>query len=477
MSDNKILEKFKINKEKWLNYGQWEQPIISSSFWVHWHDKEVCKKLGIVPLEGGVIMANGNTLVNRDDLAKLKKQFKKACANKNRDFFSNLLIVSQQIFRAHRKLEPILEKQFLKQSFEEFLSSSLAIMNPWYLGVIYSDYIGDLLTEAAKKEGVNPIDVFESIGKVNTLMIAQYCDAQKIKRKLRDKIILSGTSTSINKIIFETKKNPELWKLIESHLEKNKWSGTHHFWGEPLTEKKLFFDLLQDDNVSSKTRKKIFGPDIEFLKEVARDMAYLRQYSAEIFDLIAYRFKPLMKKISRVFGVEYVDLLKFSPREIIELLTNMNFGKVKKIKARTDFVFMLDNQCGELIIDDKLSTKKIIKCFVEQHNLAVDKFTGTVANAGCARGRVKVFLVPENIAKMKKGDILVTPMTTPDFIPLMQISGAVVTDIGGLLSHAAIVSREMNVPCIIGTKIATKVLKDGDLVEVDADKGIVKIIS
>ena len=55
-------------------------------------------------------------------------------------------------------------------------------------------------------------------------------------------------------------------------------------------------------------------------------------------------------------------------------------------------------------------------------------------------------------------------------------AGAIVTNQGGITSHAAIVSRELNIPCIIGTKIATKVLRDGDLVEVDANKGVVKII-
>lgn len=67
-------------------------------------------------------------------------------------------------------------------------------------------------------------------------------------------------------------------------------------------------------------------------------------------------------------------------------------------------------------------------------------------------------------------------MTTPDFVPIMKRASAFVTDEGGITCHAAIVSREMKKPCIIGTKIATQVLKDGDLVEVDADKGVVKIL-
>ena len=67
-------------------------------------------------------------------------------------------------------------------------------------------------------------------------------------------------------------------------------------------------------------------------------------------------------------------------------------------------------------------------------------------------------------------------MTTPDMVPIMKKAAAFVTDEGGITCHAAIVSREMKKPCIIGTKIATKILHDGQLVEVDANRGIVKII-
>ena len=78
--------------------------------------------------------------------------------------------------------------------------------------------------------------------------------------------------------------------------------------------------------------------------------------------------------------------------------------------------------------------------------------------------------------KLNRGDILVTTMTSVDFVPVMEKAGAFVTNEGGITSHASIVAREMNKPCIIGTQNATQVLRDGDLVEVDADKGIVKIV-
>jgi len=75
----------------------------------------------------------------------------------------------------------------------------------------------------------------------------------------------------------------------------------------------------------------------------------------------------------------------------------------------------------------------------------------------------------------KRGDILVAQFTTPDFVPAMERAAAIVADQGGLSSHAAIVSRELGVPCVIGTKNGTRVIKDNDMLSVDARKGIIRI--
>lgn len=101
---------------------------------------------------------------------------------------------------------------------------------------------------------------------------------------------------------------------------------------------------------------------------------------------------------------------------------------------------------------------------------------GVCAQKGKAVGTVKIVRLIEDISKVKKGDVIVSPMTTPAFLPAIQKAAAIVTDEGGLLCHASIVAREMKIPCVISTKFASKILKDGDRVEVDAEKGIVKII-
>lgn len=102
------------------------------------------------------------------------------------------------------------------------------------------------------------------------------------------------------------------------------------------------------------------------------------------------------------------------------------------------------------------------------------RLNGIVSNPGKVVGSVVIVRMKSDVNKMKKGSVLVSPMTTPDVFPAMRKASAVITDEGGALSHAAILSRELKIPCIIGTKIATQILKDGDLVEVDANKGIVR---
>jgi pyruvate,water dikinase len=96
---------------------------------------------------------------------------------------------------------------------------------------------------------------------------------------------------------------------------------------------------------------------------------------------------------------------------------------------------------------------------------------GAPASPGIATGPVKIIKKPKELSKILKGDVLVAKMTSPDYVPGMKRAGAIVTDEGGLTSHAAIVSRELGVPCIVGTKDATQKLKDTMVVTVDGDIG------
>ena len=90
--------------------------------------------------------------------------------------------------------------------------------------------------------------------------------------------------------------------------------------------------------------------------------------------------------------------------------------------------------------------------------------------------RFKLIRTEKDLIHLEEGNIFVARTTEPRFTAYMQKAAAIITDEGGITSHAAITSRELEIPCVIGTNKATKILKDGDIVEVDANKGIVKVI-
>jgi pyruvate, water dikinase len=101
--------------------------------------------------------------------------------------------------------------------------------------------------------------------------------------------------------------------------------------------------------------------------------------------------------------------------------------------------------------------------------------SGVIASKGKAEGEVFVVDKSNKVNMFPKGKILVTEMTNPAFVPAMIKAKAILTDIGGITCHAAIVSRELGVPCIVGLKDATKKLKSGQVVIVDAEKGDVYV--
>lgn len=99
---------------------------------------------------------------------------------------------------------------------------------------------------------------------------------------------------------------------------------------------------------------------------------------------------------------------------------------------------------------------------------------GTPASLGTVKGKVKVLTDPSESNKINKGDILVVEMTDPLYMPAIMKAGGIITNIGGVLSHAAIISRELKIPCIVSAKNATEILKENQLIVLDATKGEVR---
>ncbi|MEI6627141.1 MAG: PEP-utilizing enzyme, partial [bacterium] len=155
------------------------------------------------------------------------------------------------------------------------------------------------------------------------------------------------------------------------------------------------------------------------------------------------------------------------------------------LERRKSYVVYCENEA--MISIDGVAKKTILNRFKEDDHSEKTEFNGVIANKGRVIAKARVILPELDQAyekfvkklltiKMNQGEILVTETTSPDFVILMKKAGGIIANQGGLNSHAAIMSRELGVPCLVGAHIATDVLKTGDLIELDANKGVVRLI-
>jgi phosphohistidine swiveling domain-containing protein len=182
----------------------------------------------------------------------------------------------------------------------------------------------------------------------------------------------------------------------------------------------------------------------------------------------------LLRALSGKLSISASDLRLLNLQELETYCSNSTHNRFRQIiRKRKRGYFMYENQIYSLASLKNFLKQKLF--ILHEPNLPNRRvLTGQIAYPGLVQGRVKVVFNRQQAAKVRKGDILVATMTTPWFIPLMQKAAAYVTDEGGIMCHAAVIAREYKKPCVIGTKIATKVLRDGDLVEVNANQGRVR---
>ena len=148
---------------------------------------------------------------------------------------------------------------------------------------------------------------------------------------------------------------------------------------------------------------------------------------------------------------------------------------IKELENRYTGYFFAADQL--FVGKSKADVKNILGIRFETEAVAsTNEIKGDVAEKGIAKGYVRRVMGHKQISEMREGEILVSPMTIPDFLPAMKKAAAIVTDEGGIICHAAIIARELKKPCIVGTKVATQLLKNGDKVEVDANQGIVRVL-
>ncbi|MFA6514473.1 MAG: PEP-utilizing enzyme [Patescibacteria group bacterium] len=228
--------------------------------------------------------------------------------------------------------------------------------------------------------------------------------------------------------------------------------------------------------------KKLDGKD-KLMAEIIHEYVNIRTDRIEIYNqgLTAMRsfFKRLALLVQKEFPwFSYYDAVNLTNQEIIAYLEKGILPTQELLEKRINrktIIFSPASKKGvhEFFIYKPELVKKVIAKYLEVES-AVKEIKGVAVSSGLARGRVRLIMGAQDFKKFKTGEILVAHYTSPSFMMVMKKAAAIITNEGGITSHAAIVSRELKKPCVVGAKIATKVLHNGDMVEVDADKGIIK---
>ena len=243
-------------------------------------------------------------------------------------------------------------------------------------------------------------------------------------------------------------------------------------------------------------QKKIREDAIENILK-RNDLSYYKKKRFKQF-LDNYTNFIRLREENRYHGVMGITLLR---RYVLEL--GRRFAERGVLEEQQDIFYLTIPEIKKLLSGERISCKEIVDerksarernsryivpdVFVEKFKPELAKanvvrelktvFTGYAASSGVVQGRARIIHSPEEFERFKAGEILVTSATDPMWSTLFPIAKAVVTEMGGVLSHASIVAREYGTPCVVNVKGIVDALEDGDLIEVDGTNGNVKIIT
>lgn len=290
---------------------------------------------------------------------------------------------------------------------------------------------------------------------------------------------VNNEDTALQPLIDFIQNNPqEFFRLA------NKYASDHSHFAELVVKPSLgnlnkIFDLLREMWGFMPVLVQIgeLG-NSELDSEITERASELRTISQEKDAQAEGVYREIIKQ-------HYPEYYEFWDALCLKEILDNSFPSNDELKKRQrGFIFFE----GKLILDKSKEefqkeyfvkiddTIQVIGQEQQSNQLESQIVKGNVAYPGVVRGKIKIILSKEEMGDIEDGEILVTAMTTPEFMPAIRKAAAFVTDEGGITSHAAIVARELKKPCIIGTRVATQVLKSDDFVEVDAENGLIRIL-
>ncbi|MFH1770826.1 MAG: PEP-utilizing enzyme [archaeon] len=422
------------------------------------------------------------------------KQMKKD-KNYLKNIFNNNLKKLKRVYETWNyfdKNKDSMSNEELGQSYVEFNERNLDYM-AYCAGIEFIDIFTDQYLVPMMRKELPKLSTEKFMNLIITLTAPRHLSFMEEERLLFLKICLNNYGT-LRKIKTSSKLQKQLDKLSKKYFHVlNNFKNTKYLDSEYFLRKckeevrKGKFRIQEEYNslkkkikIILKEKKRIYkeydfsedtkinllitetvGEHIDFRKSNMIKINYLRElYLQEA----AKRFNMNVEKLKDYTFEEVQDLLS-KGKKPSEKLFEKRFRKsvfVARKKGNSLEGFWFYGKEAEILLNKTFrSTSKEIKGQVA--SAPIKKLKGTA--------QVIMDITKENF---KRGNILVTSMTRPEFVPLMRKAAAIVTDEGGITCHAAILSRELKIPCIIGTKVATRILKSGDRVEMDLETGLVK---
>jgi phosphohistidine swiveling domain-containing protein len=271
---------------------------------------------------------------------------------------------------------------------------------------------------------------------------------------------INKEKNDLHNIFLEDEEKQE--EPLKEHALKYNWVLNNYSGEYPIDinyfkSRKKEVSNLNDQKIEVLENPQTVNEWIEYLTYIRDERKKLNLISIGLMD-------RYLKNKCKENNINYKDATMLTVSEFEDVLQGKKMIEHNERYMKSSFAGPVDISKEDFI---KFSEESI-----EFNNI----LKGSIASKGLTSGTVKVILSRDDFEKVNNGDILVASMTRPEFAPILSKCSAIITNEGGITCHAAIISRELGIPCIIGTKIATKVLKDGDMVEVDAYNGIVRII-
>lgn len=242
-----------------------------------------------------------------------------------------------------------------------------------------------------------------------------------------------------------------------------------------ITELEHYAKKVQDKRENIFKKYNISAPD-KRLFNLAADIIYLKSYRKDSCYLGMYTIDKIMREVAKRLHISPYQAGFLASWEVGPALRQDQFS-VHTLNERAKFSVYHQTLDRGIIYTGQKAKTFLKKCNIEKNKISQSsQLQGMTAYPGKVKGVVKIINTPEDMNKMKSGDILVAHTTAPALVPAMKKAAAIITDDGGITCHAAIVSRELKIPCIVGIKTATQVLEDGVKVEVDAGAGLLNIL-